>query len=68
MSAGRVKNILIFGTEVVLDIEIDNPSLVYKKKLEVQCLKMIHEYVYEKSDVKVNFIVNVKEEEIFFFF
>ena len=38
--SGIVKNIQIFGTEVVLDLEINNPTLQYKKRIEVDCLKL----------------------------
>ena len=56
-SSGAVKNIQIFDTEVILDLEIKNPTLQYKKRVEVDCLKTIHEKVYEKASVKVNFTV-----------
>ena len=39
VSAGAIKNVLIFGVEIVLEIEITNPTLQYKKKVEVECLK-----------------------------
>lgn len=62
---GAIKNIQLFGSDVELDVEIKNPTLQYKKKVEVDCLKAIHDYAYEKSKVKVNLIVNapVKEKE-----
>lgn len=63
ISSEKVRNIQIFGHEVLLDIEIDNPTLQYKKKLEVDCIKAIHEHVYEKADVKVNLIVNAPEKK-----
>jgi ATP-binding protein involved in chromosome partitioning len=50
-----VKNIQIFGTEIVLDLEISNPTLQYKKRIEADCLKTIHDKVYKKAVVKVNF-------------
>ena len=56
--SGAIKNIQLFGSDVELDIEIKNPTLQYKKKVEVDCLKAIHDYAYEKSKVKVNLIVN----------
>ncbi|MBJ09893.1 MAG: chromosome partitioning protein [Flavobacteriales bacterium] len=62
VSAGAVTNVLIFGTEVVLEVQIENPTLQYKKKVEVECLKAIHEHVYEKADVKVNITVNATEK------
>jgi ATP-binding protein involved in chromosome partitioning len=63
VDSGAIKNIQIFGSDVVLDLEIKNPTLQYKKKVEVDCLKAIHDYAYEKSKVKVNLIVNVPVKE-----
>ncbi|MDA9898176.1 Mrp/NBP35 family ATP-binding protein [Flavobacteriales bacterium] len=63
VSTNAIRNIQIFGTEVLLDIEINNPTLQYKKKVEVDCIKAIHEYVYEKADVKVNLIINASEQK-----
>ena len=61
--SGIVKNIQIFGTEIILDVEISNPTLQYKKRVEVDCLKIIHEKVYEKADIKINFTVLKTEEK-----
>ena len=61
--SGVVKNIQIFGTEIILDVEISNPTLQYKKRVEVDCLKIIHEKVYEKADIKINFTVLKTEEK-----
>jgi ATP-binding protein involved in chromosome partitioning len=65
VESGAIKNIQLFGSDVELDVEIKNPTLQYKKKVEVDCLKAIHDYAYEKSKVKVNLILNapVKEKE-----
>jgi ATP-binding protein involved in chromosome partitioning len=63
VDSGAIKNIQIFGSDVVVDLEIKNPTLQYKKKVEVDCLKAIHDYAYEKSKVKVNLIVNVPVKE-----
>ena len=63
IESGAIRNIQIFGTDIELDIEIKNPTLQYKKKVEVDCMKTIHEYVYQKSDVKINFIINTPEKE-----
>ena len=54
LESGVVKNIQIFGTEIILDLEITNPTLQYKKRVEVDCLKIIHDKVYEKADIKIN--------------
>jgi len=63
VESGAIKNIQIFGADVELDVEIKNPTLQYKKKVEVDCLKAIHDHAYEKSKVKVNLIVNAPEKE-----
>lgn len=63
IALGAVKNIQIFGTDVELDVEIKNPTLQYKKKVEVDCMKAIHDHAYEKSKVKVNLIVNAPAKE-----
>ena len=62
VTTNSVKNIQIFGTEIVLDIEINNPTLQYKKKVELDCLKAIHDHVYEKAEIKVNLIINAPEK------
>lgn len=62
VESGAIKNVQIFGTDVELDVEIKNPTLQYKKRVEVDCLKAIHEYAYEKSKVKVNLKINTPEK------
>jgi len=57
IDSGVVKNIVIFGDEVVVDVTISNPSLQAKKKVEVEIMKAIHAEVYEKAKVKVNITV-----------
>ena len=49
-----VKNIVVFGDEVVVDITISNPSLQAKKRTEVDIMKTIHELVYSKAKIQVN--------------
>ena len=51
---GVVSNIMIFGDQIDIDIQLENPSLQARKKLEVTILKTIHEQVYEKAKIKVN--------------
>ena len=54
VESGAVKNIMIFGDEVVVDLTISNPSLQARKKTEVEILKIIHEQVYNKAKITVN--------------
>ncbi len=57
VAAGHVKNVQVFGDEVMLDVYCMNPTLQAKKKLEVDILKAIHTHAYEKAKIKVNVIV-----------
>jgi ATP-binding protein involved in chromosome partitioning len=45
---------MIFGDQVDIDLELQNPSLQARKKLEVTILKTLHEQVYEKAKIKIN--------------
>ena len=63
MEANAVKNIHIFGDEVVVDIVMTNPALQAKKKVEVSVMKAIHDEVYEKAKIKVNITVNAPEKK-----
>ena len=54
VEGNAVKNLQIFGDEVVVDLTISNPSLQARKKLEVEILKAIHAEVYEKAKITVN--------------
>jgi len=51
---GVVTNLMIFGDQIDIDLQLDNPSLQARKKLEVALIKTVHEQVYEKAKVKVN--------------
>lgn len=61
VESGAIKNIVVFGDEVVVDITIKNPSLQAKKRVEVDILKTIHDLVYEKAKIKVNITVDAPE-------
>lgn len=54
IDCGAVSNIMIFGDQIDIDIQLENPSLQARKKLEVSVLKTIHEHVYEKAKIKIN--------------
>ena len=49
-----VKNVVIFGNEVVVDVAISNPTLQAKKKIETEITKVIVENVSKEATVKVN--------------
>ncbi|OIQ40243.1 MAG: chromosome partitioning protein [Bacteroidetes bacterium MedPE-SWsnd-G1] len=54
VESNSVKNIVVFDKEVIVDVEIGNPSLQAKKRVEVDIMKTIHEQVHPKADIKVN--------------
>lgn len=54
VAAGHVKNVQVFGDEVVVDVISLSPALHIKKKLEVSILKALHDKVDEKLKIKVN--------------
>ena len=64
VESGAIKNVQIFGTDVELDVEIKIPTLQYKKRVEVDCIKAIHDHVFEKSKVKVNLIINAPAKKV----
>lgn len=58
VESGAVKNVITFGDEVIVDLELSTPALHIKKRAEVDVMKAIHANVYEKAKVKVNIKVN----------
>ncbi|MDP4666157.1 MAG: Mrp/NBP35 family ATP-binding protein [Flavobacteriaceae bacterium] len=58
VDSGVVKNVVIFGDEVVVDVTISNPTLQAKKRIEVDIMKTIHDLVFEKAKVQVRVTVN----------
>ena len=60
VSSGAIKNVMIFGDQIDLDIVLQNPSLQARKKLEASILKTIHEKVYDKAKIKINATVEKK--------
>jgi len=63
VESGAVKNVLVFGDEVIVDITITNPALQAKKKTEVSILQAIHKEVYDKAQIKVNLKVEAPVKE-----
>lgn len=50
----NITNVVIFGTEVMVDVNIHNPTLQAKKKIELEIKKAIHSHIDEKIEIKVN--------------
>jgi ATP-binding protein involved in chromosome partitioning len=62
VESGAIKNIQVFGDEVVVDVTISNPSLQAKKKTEVSILQVIHAEVHPKAKIKINITVEAPEK------
>lgn len=63
VEAGHVKNIQIFGEEVILNVVTLSPALHVKKKLEVEILKVLHAEVDQKMKIKINLEVPDKVQQ-----
>ncbi len=61
VESGSIRNIIIFGDEVVIDLQLSNPALHIRKRAEVDVLKVIHEKVHPKAKIKVNIDIIKKE-------
>jgi ATP-binding protein involved in chromosome partitioning len=64
VAAGLVRNIQVFGDEVIVDVESISPTLQSKKKLEVDIMTAIHDKVNEKAKITVNVSVSERAKEI----
>lgn len=63
VESGAVKNIMVFGDEVVVDLELSTPALHIKKRAEVDVMKVIHAKVHQKAKVQVNVHVQAKQAD-----
>jgi len=61
VESGAVKNVLIFGNEVTVDLMISTPAMHIKKRAEDDIKKLIHEQFSPDAVVKVNIKVEAKE-------
>ena len=61
VESGAVKNVLIFGEEVTVDLLISTPAMHIKKRAEDDIKKLIHEKFSADALVKVNIKVEAKE-------
>ena len=59
---GLLKNTQVFGDEIVLDLEITNPTLQYKNTLEKECILFIKEEINPSVRVKINFSVKKQDD------
>ena len=62
IESGAVKNVLIFGDEVTVDLLISTPAMHIKKRAEDDIKKLIHEKFSPEVLVKVNIKVETPEK------
>ena len=62
VESGAVKNIVVFGNEVVIDLVITTPAMHIKKRAEDDIKKLIHEQFSPEAIVKVNIKVEAPEK------
>ena len=62
VESGAVKNVLIFGDEVTVDLTITTPAMHIKKRAEDDIKKLIHEKFSSDVLVKVNIKVETPEK------
>ena len=60
VESGAVKNVLIFGNEVTVDLLIATPAMHIKKRAEDDIRKLIHEKFSPDVEVKVNIKVEAQ--------
>jgi ATP-binding protein involved in chromosome partitioning len=63
VESGAVKNVLIFGNEVTVDLVIATPAMHIKKRAEDDIKKLIHEKFSSEVIVKVNIKVEAVAAE-----
>ena len=62
VESGAVKNVLIFGTEVTVDLVLTTPAMHIKKRAEDDIRKLIQEKFPQDTTVKVNIKVETPEK------
>lgn len=62
VESGAVQNVITFGDEVVVDLQIATPAMHIKKRAEDDIRKLIHEKFAPAAKVKVNIKVEAAEK------
>ena len=67
VSMGLVKNIVIFDNEIVIDLEVLNPTLKSKNLIKEKLLNFLKVHLNQDISLKINFKVKnkIKENKIF---
>ena len=62
ISKGSVKNVVVFGNEIIIDLEVINPTLQSKNSTKKQLFEFLKEKFNKEIELKINFIVKKPSE------
>ena len=63
VSSGSIKNIVIYGNEINIDLEVANPTLKSKNVIRENLLSFLNSNIDQKIELKINFIVGSSKKE-----
>ena len=63
VSSGSIKNIVIYGNEINVDLEVTNPTLKSKNVVRENLLSFLKSNIDQKIELKINFIVASSKKE-----
>ena len=62
ISKGSVKNVVVFGNEIIIDLEVINPTLQSKNSTKKQLFEFLKEKLNKEIELKINFVVKKPSE------
>lgn len=63
VSSGSIKNIVIYGNEINVDLKVTNPTLKSKNVIRENLLSFLNSNIDQKIELKINFIVGSSKKE-----
>jgi ATP-binding protein involved in chromosome partitioning len=63
VSSGSIKNIVIYGNEINVDLEVTNPTLKSKNIIRENLLSFLKSNIDQKIELKINFIVGSSKKK-----
>jgi len=62
ITKGSVKNVVVFGNEIIIDLEVINPTLQSKNSTKKQLFEFLKEKLNKEIELKINFIIKKPSE------
>ena len=62
ISKGSVKNVVVFGNEIIIDLEVINQTLQSKNSTKKQLFEFLKEKLNKEIELKINFIIKKPSE------